>query len=289
METWIFYAILSAIFAGIHNFVFKVVAERHYNTYLFTMWDYIFAAIVVFIYMLPNLLFYIVEIKSLWIITFLAFVNVLFFSLSLFTRVESMRNIDTVIFYPLYKTFGPIFVTWVSYFFFKELLEPKEFLGIIIGICVPLMLITKVENRIQKNLFLWVILVVITSVLTTISTMWVKWIQVYWLDIELFLLISFLIWIIISGGSYRLHNHKENKKKYSKDLKKMAAFAWIIHALSFLFFTMALKWNLAVVFTINSFSILIPIILSIIFYGEHFNARKGLVILLSIVSILMFL
>jgi len=235
MEAWIFYAILSAFFAGVHNFIFKIVAERWYNTYLFTTWDYLFALIVVFVYMLPNISTYIIDIEVLWIISVFAFVNVLFFSLSLFTRVESMRNIDTVIFYPLYKTFWPIFVTCISYFFFKESLELKEFLGIALGIMVPLMLITKTENRIQKNLFLWVILVIITAILTTISTMWVKWVQVYKLDVELFLLISFLLGIIVSSISNKLHNHKWHKKYTAINLKKLAAFAWIIHALSFLF------------------------------------------------------
>jgi uncharacterized membrane protein len=51
----------------------------------------------------------------------------------------------------------------------------------------------------------------------------------------------------------------------------------------------AVTWNFAVAFTINSFSILIPIILSIIFYWEHFNLKKWMVIVLSIVSILLFI
>jgi len=41
----------------------------------------------------------------------------------------------------------------VSLFLFKEYLEARDILGIIAGISVPLLLITKTENRIQKNLF----------------------------------------------------------------------------------------------------------------------------------------
>jgi uncharacterized membrane protein len=63
----------------------------------------------------------------------------------------------------------------------------------------------------------------------------------------------------------------------------------IFHFLAFMTFQKALTGNLAVVFTINSFSILIPIILSIIFYKDHFNKKKAFVIALSIVSIILFI
>ena len=57
---------------------------------------------------------------------YFAFGNVLFYFLSMLTRMEGMRNIDTVIFYPLYKTISPVLVTLVSFFFFQEVLSLKE-------------------------------------------------------------------------------------------------------------------------------------------------------------------
>jgi multidrug transporter EmrE-like cation transporter len=66
--------------------------------------------------------------------------------------MASLRNIDTVIFFPLYKTFSPILVTIISFFFFQEMLTMKEFFGILLGIAVPLMLITSHEEKRQTNL-----------------------------------------------------------------------------------------------------------------------------------------
>jgi hypothetical protein len=43
-------------------------------------------------------------------------------------------------------------VTAISLLYFGEYLSFKESMGIIIGITIPLMLITKAEDRIQKNL-----------------------------------------------------------------------------------------------------------------------------------------
>ena len=44
---------------------------------------------------------------------------------------------------------------------------------------------------------------------------------------------------------------------------------------------------LGIVYTINSLYILLPIILAIIFYGEHWNFRKALAIGLSVVALAM--
>ena len=59
--------------------------------------------------------------------------------------------------------------------------------------------------------------------------------------------------------------------------------------MSFLTFTKAVEWNLAIVYTINSFSILVPIILSVIFYKEEMTYKKAFVIFLSVISMLLFI
>gem|GEM_PF-6878766 len=69
---------------------------------------------------------YTISIDIFYMTSLFATITTIFFILSVFTRVESMRNIDTVIFYPLYKTFGPIMVTGVSILFFHETLSLNE-------------------------------------------------------------------------------------------------------------------------------------------------------------------
>jgi len=283
------YTLLSAVFAGIYNFMLKVVAERGYNNYLFTFWDYLFATITTGIALVYYLTQYTISIDIFYMTSLFATITTIFFILSVFTRVESMRNIDTVIFYPLYKTFGPIMVTGVSILFFHETLSLNEIWWIVLWICVPLLLLTKAENKIQKNLLLWVWLIIATAILSTISTIGTKWIMFYGLNVVLFLFVRSFIWVIFSGISYKIHKYKRNETYNNIWMLSFCFWASLLHIGSSVFFVLALSWNLAVVFTINSFHILIPIILSIIFYGEHFNMKKGIVIALSIVSILMFL
>ncbi len=282
------YALLSAVTGWFYGFTFKMIAQRNYDTYLATIYGYGIATLLSLIVFFLRGWFPSIT-QAMTFITVLWFANIFFYTMSIITRVESMRNIDSVIFFPLYKTFGPIMVTAISIFIFKEHLDMRDSLGILVGISVPLLLITKTENRIQKNLFRWVMLVVATAVLTSVSSVIPKYIQVLHLNIEFFILTSFAFGIVFSLIWYHFHSKKSHKKYETEGLVKFGLLTWIIHYLAFYTFMRAMEWNLAVAFTINSFSILIPIILSIIFYGEHFNFKKWLVIALSIISIFLFI
>lgn len=288
METWIFYAVLSALTGGLYNFTYKVIAQRKYDTHLSTIYSYATATFLSGIYC-----FYIgafdISYNMFWVTLLFSLINITFFYISVISRVESMKNIDTVIFFPLYKTFGPILVTIISLSVFQEHLSMRDALWIIIGITVPLMLITKTENRIQKNLYLWVMLVILTAVVTAISSAATKMVYVKDGSPEVFIFTSLFLWTLFSLCAYYFHSKKSHKKYERHGIHGFSIGAGFIHVLAFFTFVKALEWNLAVAFTINSFSILIPIILSIIFYGEHFNLKKWIVIVLSIVSILLFI
>lgn len=290
MEIWLIWALVSAVIWGFYNFTFKVIAQRQYDNYLVTCCNYAIAAGIVLIYILFTDPAKLVSSFTLHTLIIASALNIGLYSLSIFSRVESMRYIDSVIFFPLYKTFGPILVTMISIYWFKEGLSYRDILWIIVWITVPLLLITKTEDRIQKNLYRWVIFVLITTLLTSISTIFPKYAQVVGWDIPLFLLFNFIFGIIFSYIAYRTHLKKEIQEPYKTDgILKFCIISGILHVFVFYAYMRAMEWNLAVVFTINSFSILIPIILSIIFYWEHFNLKKGIVIALSIVSILLFL
>lgn len=288
METWLFYAILSALTGGLYNFTYKVIAQREYDTHLSTIYSYATATLLSGIFCIYTGAFS-VSYNVFFISLLFSVINISFFYISVISRVESMKNIDTVIFFPLYKTFGPIFVTLLSVFYFREALSFQDLIGIMVGITVPLMLITKTENRIQKNLFLWVMLVLLTAVVTSISSSATKMIYVKEGSPEIFLFLSLFIGTLYSLLAYHFHSKKSHKKYKREGILKFSVITWFIHVFAFFTFIKALEGNLAVAFTINSFSILIPIILSIIFYGEHFNLKKGIVIVLSIVSVLLFI
>lgn len=287
MEIWLIYALLSVVVCGSYNFAMKVVSNRNYNVSIINRYSYLISAFLWFIYFLSNYRNY--EVWSIKFVILLSFLSSFLFSLSVFSRVKSMKNIDSVIFFPIYKTIWPIIVTTISILFFKEILTTREIIWIIIGVSVPLLLITKKEHSIQKNLLIWLIFILITAILTS----WVSSVQKIVMSWEynspLFVLFVSIFWTLFAYITFLL-NRSNNHTYNEKWVIKFSVLVWFLSFFWFFTFLKALDgWNLAVVYTINSFSILVPIILSIFFYKEHFNLRKALVILLSIISIILFI
>jgi len=71
-------------------------------------------------------------------------------------------------------------------------------------------------------------------------------------------------------------------------VKKLAVGLGIMNGATIYFIIKATEVSLAISYTINSFYILIPIILSILIYKEHMNLRKGIAIVLSLLAIIFF-
>jgi len=286
METWLFFAIASIFFAGVYQFQVKVASHKHYNPSMVTGYGYLAWAVFSAIF----LIFEGIELQDWKLIAGFAFINVFFYFLSTLTRMESMKNIDSVIFFPVFKTVSPILVTLSSLILFSETLSTKEIIGIILWICVPLLLITAHENTRQINLKRGIIYLVISSFFVLVSTSIIKQLNVLELNIPLFVFLTMLFGYFVSVFSFKTLSKKDAEKKYiTKNIIPFWISMWIFHYISFYCFTRSLEGNLAVVFTINSFAILIPIILSIIFYKDHFNFKKAFVILLSIISIILFI
>lgn len=289
METWLIFAILSALTAGVYNFSFKISSEISYNSSLISIYSYIFVTIFSLIYLIVEWIIKGFLFENLFLLIILAWLNALFFFFSILSRIDALRNVHTVIFFPIYKTIWPILITFISLFFFKETLELKEIIWIIIGITIPLLLITKAEWKIQNNLKKWIFLIILTSIFTAISSSFAKGWMSAWFDPILFSLATWIWWFIFSLSTYNLTKNRD-KKIYKKEwLIRFSILSWFLHFVSVVTFFYALHWNFAIVFTVNSFSILVPIILSVIFYKEHFSLKKAIVILLSIISILFFI
>ena len=288
MEVWILYALIAALWGWLFNFWLKIVAERDYDVNYVSFLVYLvmtFLAWVVFFSQntLEDSLTWFMIMLSLWIVA-----RTCFF-LSTITRVQWLKYIDTTIFFPLYKTFFPIMAVIGGVVIFSEPLALKEILWICIGISVPLLLITKRENAIQKNIKYWLIFILLTSVCIFISTIAYKYIITANYNLDFYIFISTGLWIILSYSTFRTAK-KLSKKEYNTQwLHVFWFFLWLAQFCSLYFFANALKWNMAIVVTIESFSILIPIILSVIFYKEEMTKKKAFVIFLSIVSVILFI
>ena len=287
METWLIFAIISAFAAWLHNFLIKVMAERKYDISIVNIITYFVSVIFFTSYILID--YKNINFTNWKIVSVFGFAIALFFYLSVFSRVKSMKNIDTVIFYPIYKTIWPILVMLISIFFFWESLTNIEFLWIILWFSIPLLLINKKESSKQKNLYIWIFYIIVTAILTAIMISFSKESMVRWDDIILLFFSNSISGLFLAILSNYFLNHRKKKKIKIKWLVKFGLISWFIHLISGVTMMLSLKWNLAIAYTINSFSILIPIILSVIFYKEEMTYKKAFVIFLSIISMLLFI
>jgi len=283
LENYIIYAILSAVFAGLFSFVWKISAEKNHNSFV-AIW-YAFLASAFFAGIL--LLFEKWNFEPLWLLLILALWNAIFYMISLVTRNSALKHIDSSIYFPIYKVLAGIIVTAMWVIIFKEELSLWELLWIIIWMFIPLILITKKENSIQKNLKQGVILAITWAIFWAITISFWKILVLNNLSPLAYVSIGGLVWWIVS---LRLWGEKLwNIVKISHNKMKRYALIWgLFLFLSMYTFIHAIKGNIAIAYTINSFSILIPILLSVIFYQEKLDTKKIIVILLSIVSIVLF-
>ncbi len=268
----------------------KVIAQRNYNTSYVSILSYIVTTLCATMYLIFWKGWFVWDQNMLYSTALYGFLNTVFYFISTLTRVESLKHIDTTIFFPLYKTFLPIIITLISFFYFQESLTSQEGIWIVCGLMIPLLLLNKQENTVQKNLKLWVVLVVITSMLATVAWVVPKLIHTQGLDIDLFVFFGSLSWAIVASFSYLIWKKSTAQKVYSKEwIYMFAVVLGVFQFLGFLCYSYATQWNLAIAMTINSFSILIPIILSVIFYKEEMTYKKAFVIFLSIVSVILFI
>lgn len=286
MEAWFLFAIFSALTSGSYSFVIKISAENHNNPTELTFYSFLFSVIIL-IFLSPFL-----NIESngiFWFALGLAFVNALTFYFGITTRVISLKNIDSAIYFPIYKTLGPLLVLLISLFIFGEELSGMEWIGIIVGITVPLLLLTKKENARQRNLKVGLFFLIIGTVCTVIAAWAAKAYVVLGGAPILFIVLTHIIATAFGYGNMKFKEKKGKLKKYSQEKMYLLSFLLgIFNLMTFYFYLRALEGNLAIVYTINSFSLLVPVLLSIVVYKEHFNLRKALAVVLSIVAIIFF-
>ncbi len=289
MESYIIFAIISAVSGGLFNLILKIAAYKKYRTSTVLLNTYISSSIIggiVFI-------FKDAEVNNLWLVLFYALLNGMVYFLVHRVRIKALKNIDTTIYFPVYKTVGPIMILFVSFLFFRESLDFKEWIGVILGIVTSLLLISKSESNIQNNLKKGLALMFFGAILTTAGVGINKLVNVSGLNKELFTVASTTVLLGMTSLKMRKEKNNENEEKKlgaeSKKVKYLGLINGVIVFVSAYSMVLALEGNTAIVYTINSFSILLTVLLSVIFFKEHFNFRKALAVIASVLAGIFFI
>ncbi len=288
MQLWFWAAVTGAILAGLSNFCFKIAAKREYNSEAFSL---IGGATSVVFAGCGLLLFRPESVQTPWLVIITIGAGGIA-TIGGILKVYALRHIDTTIFFPLFKLFSPLLAVIAGLVFFAEQFSRAEWIGIIAGLLVPLILITKIENSRQQNLLAGIILMAITAATSaTAATLNKLVIDEGMSELEV---LWYASWGILVGsvGILMMRNRtlaslSNIKRHFSKGMLWYAFLRSFLICFSMLFVLYAYGNGgaLGVVQTIHSLYILIPIILAILFYKEHWNVQKMAAVLLSLLAL----
>ena len=290
MEPWFWWVVAGMILAGIHVFIQRIGSARGYrsnvlNTYSALVSGVIGICIGLWLEGWQEITFWMVVI---------AVVNGTVYLVGSNLRMDAMKHIDTTILLPLHKFVSPLFALIIGVLFLQEVLEVTEWWGILLGAIVPLLLITRSENARQPNLSKGLWLMTISAFIVVVNAAINKEAVLAFESVILFAPISHLGSAPLGIIASRIRSHREKGQEnlisdFNPELLRLALICGVVQFASFTTFLYAFAFNgpLAVVYTIHSLYILIPIILSIIFFNEHWNTRKVIAIVASVAAILL--
>ena len=291
MEWWFIFAAVSAITSGIAGFSNKIAAHHDLDSGLIIFYSALMSTSV----LLPITLVMVGTNGLSWPLFFFGALSGLVAAISSLFKIRSLKYIDTTIFFPLFKLVAPLLAIIFGIVLFSEHFNGREWLGLILSLFIPLLLITKVENARQKHLvqgLLWMLAAGFTAALIAV----IHKFNVETFDSVYWIVTSSSIGVFVGGFASFLIKHKiqgfteKVRERTSRFLLITAAWRSACLSVSIICTILAfsLGGTLGIVYTINSMYILIPIVLAIYFYDEHWNTQKVVAIVLSILALLLF-
>jgi drug/metabolite transporter (DMT)-like permease len=285
MEIWFIAAVTGAILAGISNFFFKVAASRGYNAEVFTLYGGLVAAVLTgFVALLFHN-----SLLQFNLFTALMLTAGMIAALNGIMKVYALRHIDSTIYFPLFKLLAPGLAIIFGVIWFAETFTSIEWLGMLLGLIIPLLLITKAENGRQVNLKAGLVLVLLTALTSASAAALNKFaidagvdvlVGLFYASFGVF--VGTLITIIFKRGWRSTFRHIQADSDVKLIFYASLRTIFITLGFGLILYAYAHGGTLAIVQTIHSMYILIPIVLSIIFYHEHWNLQKAIAIVLSV-------
>lgn len=223
------------------------------------------------------------------VIAVIVFISGMVSALAGSLKIYALRYIDSTIYFPLFKLIVPALAIIVGVTYFQESFTVIEWLGMLVGLLVPLMLITPAENSRQNNLMMGLIIIIITGVLSTMTAVAAKYAIELQLPVNIVLLytvlgisLGALLLLLRKYGIFKIGTLIRTESSALLVRIAIARSVLIVGGVWAMLYAYSMGGTLSVVQTIHSMYILIPIVLAIIFFNEHWNLQKALAIVLSV-------
>ena len=288
MELWFWLAIVSAVMSGIGGFTSKIAAHKSLDSGLIVFYSALSGVVL----MVPVTLFIEGWGNLSWQLSLFVFSAGLLAAVAGLAKIRSMTYIDTTIFYPLFKLFGPLVTIIFGVVLFSESFTTNEWLGLIMSLFIPLLLITKVEKTRQKNLVIGLWYMLLCAVISALYAAALKFAVDSFQDVLWILTVSGVG--VFTGGILQFLWKNRNTSLLEKIIENTSRYLLLISVLRGITLTLSsmlllyaffLGGPLGIVYTIQSLYILLPIILAIWFYNEHWNAQKVVAIIFSVLAL----
>ncbi|MFH1126989.1 MAG: DMT family transporter [archaeon] len=277
---WFTLSIIGMMLYGIQNFIYKVVAEKRYNTGLVLMASFITGAIFSGI----ALCFSFTAPDSYIPIFIFAAIQASFYLVSRHVKIESFKHIPAVVALPVSRVHFAL-TGLLGIIILKEPYTQNTIIGMLLFLAVILLLSSGNSKKDikQANFRAGIILAIATAIFTTISEFMVKIAAISY-DVTLFMFLSY-IWLIIPS---QLLNIRLSDKKDNKRSAIISGFAiGIFNYASFYTVMSALKVGPAsVIFPIIGLNMLVTVFLAVIVYREKITPLRLLALILSVIAIL---
>lgn len=282
LEAWHLWAIGSVLAAGAFSFLAKIAAERGHAPAFFNAVSAAVAAVI------SVVMVSVTGYSAAWLVVLLAVLDALFFIYGTIARSEALEYVHTTIYFPLYKVIGPTIVLVGGILLFGERLTEIQYLGFLLVISVPLLLIGRAEKVRQKDLARGIRLTIWSALLISVGHLMSKAAAYSDAATYGFLVINYVLTALGAGFLYARGKRKNEPDASRVELYAIAGISGIFQFCGFAFLMLAYRSGpISTVYAINSTYIIIPIVLSIIFYGEHWNARKVAAVALSVVAVVL--
>ena len=280
----LFWTLLSTLFAGVHLFVHKVVAHEKRSSAFNGMLGYGIAGVIA-----VSIAIVTSSVPERWVVVgVIALLAGVTHGVGNFVRIESLKYIDSVLYFPISKVLGPLIVLIGGVAFFGDSLTALQYLGVLLSISVPLLLVSSVEKHRQNNLYLGSVYLVVATVLTAGSALLTKQ-ALFTGDAFWFVLTIGQVAGASSSIAILLRQHgREIRRTLVVDFREvyLGVLGGVIGFCSIFSLLKALDTGaVSLVYTINAHYILVPIVLSVWWYGEHISLRKVAAVAVSFLAI----
>jgi len=283
---WILYSIWGLLVLGLWDFIKKVIIQKWASKEVFLFVCFLFYLLFLGINFIINWNFNFTnnEIKSaiviwifdsiipIWVLTTFKYLEISF-------ALIFMRIISSIV----------ILFIWMKILW--DNLNIANIIGFIMWIIAIYLLSWFKFSKKYKIHKKWIIALIITTLAIIWSHSYFKYV-VFNINIDNFMILKFLVsFIFIVLYMFIRWKFSEFNKNQIKLVWPLALFTWIIFTAQFLYFlpNIYLNWPLSLSYKMLSYSLVVPIILSIIFYNDKITKRKIIAFILTLISLGLFI